>query len=140
MYSLLLLYIIVYGCAPESHFQCHRRLTVSHRRLTNFGMGWAIIMAYDSSLPKQAGANPTVNNLGRMIQSSLQSKVPDLSTPLSIGGGGGGGGGGVIPIDWSEQRTQWPCRPFSPLLDALYFTINQMSNRHGVERKKAILI
>ena len=37
--------------------------------------------------------------------------------------------GGGLPIDWSEQWTQWPCRPFSPLLDAPYFTINQMSHR-----------
>ena len=62
----------------------------------------------------------------------LVGAFPVVDTPhCQIGGGGGGG----IPIDWSDQWTQWPCRPFSPLLDAPYFTINQMSNCHGVERK-----
>ena len=86
MYSLL--YIIVYGCAPESHFQCHRHLTVSHRRLTIFGMGWAVIMAYDSSLPKQAGANPTVDNLGSL---HCSRKFQHYPPHCQIGGGGGGG-------------------------------------------------
>ena len=43
--------------------------------------------------------------------------------------GGGGGGGGVLPIDWSDHWTQWPCRPFSPRWDAPYITINHMSHR-----------
>ena len=38
-------------------------------------------MAYGSSaLAKQAGATPTVDELGRMTQSSLQSKLPASAT------------------------------------------------------------
>ena len=41
----------------------------------------AFVMAYGSSLAKQAGATPTVDELGRMTQSSLQSKP---TTPATL--------------------------------------------------------
>ena len=79
MYSLSYIGVILYEQPDPMSYLSHTRLiTVSG--MASHNLGWPAKMAYGSSLAKQAGAPPTVDELGRMTQSSSQSKIPAPAT------------------------------------------------------------